>query len=261
MTEPNHEPLVLSDLREGVAVFTLNDPEKRNPLSKPMLEELSARLREAETDPAVRAVVIAHRGPAFSAGHNIRELVGAEREDADALFRLSSRLMEQIRTLPKPVIAQVDGLASAAGCQLAASCDLVMAAETATFQTPGVMIGLFCSTPMVPLSRAIPAKKAMEMLLTGRPIGAHEAERLGLVNRVVPVERLADETLALAAEIIAFSGETIGIGKQAFYKQLPLPLEAAYELARDTMTRNAMTEDAQEGMSAFLEKRPPIFKH
>ncbi|MCH8885947.1 MAG: MmgE/PrpD family protein [SAR324 cluster bacterium] len=136
-----------------------------------------------------------------------------------------------------------------------------VAAETAAFQTPGVMIGLFCSTPMVPLSRAIPTKKAMEMLLTGRPIDAHEAERLGLVNRVVPAERLADETLALAAEIIAYSAETIAMGKQAFYRQLPLPIEAAYDVARETMTANAMTGDAQEGMSAFLEKRPPIFKH
>lgn len=261
MTESNPEPLILVEHREGVAVFTLNDPDKRNTLSTAMLEELSARLREAGEDPAVRAVIIAHRGPAFSAGHNIRELVGAERETAEALFRLSSEMMQQIRNLPKPVIAQIEGLASAAGCQLAASCDLVLAAETASFQTPGVMIGLFCSTPMVPLSRAIPAKKAMEMLLTGRPIDACEAERLGLVNRVIPAERLADETLDLAAEIITFSGETIGMGKLAFYRQLPLPLEEAYEIARETMTRNAMTEDAQEGMSAFLEKRPPNFKH
>ena len=261
MTESKDEPLVLSDLREGVAIYTLNDPQKRNPLSKAMLEELGGRLREAEADPAVRAVVIAHRGPVFSAGHNIRELVGADQEATAALFRLSSAMMGQIRNLPKPVIAQVEGLASAAGCQLAATCDLIVAAETAAFQTPGVMIGLFCSTPMVPLSRAIPTKKAMEMLLTGRPIDAHEAERLGLVNRVVPAERLADETLALAAEIIAYSAETIGMGKQAFYRQLPLPIEAAYDVARETMTANAMTGDAQEGMSAFLEKRPPIFKH
>ena len=172
----------------------------------------------------MRAVVIAHSGPVFSAGNNIRELVGADQEAAAALFRLSSAMMGQIRNLPKPVIAQVEGLASAAGCQLAATCDLIVAAETAAFQTPGVMIGLFCSTPMVPLSRAIPTKKAMEMLLTGRPIDAHEAERLGLVNRVVPAERLADETLALAAEIIAYGAETIAMGKQAFYRQLPLPI-------------------------------------
>ena len=261
MSESNNEPLVLSEIRERVAILTLNDPKKRNPLSKAMLEELSGRLREAETDPAVRAVILAHAGPVFSAGHNIRELVGAKREEAEALFRLSSGLMEQIHALPKPVIAQVEGLASAAGCQLAATCDLIVAAETAAFQTPGVMIGLFCSTPMVPLSRAIPAKKAMEMLLTGSTIDAHEAERLGLVNRVVPAERLAEETLALAVGIIAYSGETIAMGKEAFYRQLPLPLDAAYQLARETMTRNAMTEDAQEGMLAFLEKRPPVFKH
>jgi enoyl-CoA hydratase/carnithine racemase len=261
MTEPNNEPLILVEHREGVAALTLNDPEKRNPLSTAMLEEISARLREAEADPAVRAIIIAHHGPAFSAGHNMRELVGAEREAAEALFRLSAGVMEQIRNLPMPVIAQIEGLASAAGCQLAASCDLVLAAETAAFQTPGVMIGLFCSTPMVPLSRAIPAKKAMEMLLTGRPIDAHEAERLGLVNRVIPAERLADETLDLAAEILTYSGDTIRMGKKAFYQQLPLPIGEAYELVRETMTENAMTEDAQEGMSAFLEKRPPNFKN
>ena len=201
------------------------------------------------------------RGEKPARGEQTRGVGGADQEAAGALFRLSSAMMGQIRNRPKPVIAQVEGLASAAGCQLAATCDLIVAAETAAFQTPGVMIGLFCSTPMVPLSRAIPTKKAMEMLLTGRPIDAHEAERLGLVNRVVPAERLADETLALAAEIIAYSAETIAMGKQAFYRQLPLPIEAAYDVARETMTANAMTGDAQEGMSAFLEKRPPVFKH
>lgn len=254
-------PLVLCDQREGVATLTLNDPRKRNVLSRAMLEALQEQLNALREDTSVRAVIIAATGPVFSSGHDMKELVGAELREAEALFAKSAQVMESARLLPKPVIAQVAGLASAAGCQLVASCDLVVAADTATFQTPGVMIGLFCSTPMVPLSRAVPAKKALEMLFTGRAIGAAEAERAGLVNRVVPADRLAEETFALAREIIQYSSYTLAVGKEAFYKQLPLSQSQAYEVGREAMARNAVAEDAQEGMSAFLEKREPHYKH
>ena len=169
--------------------------------------------------------------------------------------------MELIRTFPKPVIAEVQGLASAAGCQLVASCDLVVASKNAGFQTPGVKIGLFCSTPAVPLSRVIPPKKAMEMLLTGEPIAAEEAERVGLVNRVVDPERLSEETTSLARRIIAYSGETIGLGKETFYKQLPLNHEEAYQVAKEAMVKNNLMEDAKEGISSFLQKRTPRWKN
>lgn len=261
ISETKPEPLILYDFRDGVAILTLNNPAKRNSLSREMLELLNEQLIATEQDDAVRAIIIAHQGPVFSSGHNIRELVGVRERKAGELYELSAGIMDHIRQMSKPVIAQVEGLAAAAGCQLAASCDLIVAAESASFQTPGVMIGLFCSTPMVPLSRAVSPKKAMEMLLTGRPIGAAEAERAGLVNRVVPAETLAAETLALARDIIQYSAHTLALGKAAFYRQLPLPIPEAYELARDTMTCNTMTEDAQEGMTAFLEKRPPKFKH
>jgi enoyl-CoA hydratase/carnithine racemase len=196
----------------------------------------------------------------FSSGHDLRDLVGAGEEDVGALFAHSATLMERMHALPKPIIAQVQGLASAAGLQLAASCDLIVAAETATFQTPGVRIGLFCSTPMVPLSRAVPPKKALEMLFTGRPVSAQEAERMGLVNRVVPAERLAAATLELAEDIVQYSADTLGLGKRAFYRQLPLDEHAAYVVGREAMARNSQTEDAQEGMAAFLQKRPPRFR-
>jgi enoyl-CoA hydratase/carnithine racemase len=254
------KPLVLSAIREGVATLTLNNPARRNTLSMPMMEALIGHLEALRDDPAVRAILIAANGPVFSSGHDLKELVGSERDKVSAAFARSTALMELIRAIPKPVIAQVAGLASAAGCQLIASCDLVVAADTAGFQTPGVMIGLFCSTPMVPLSRAVPAKKAMEMLLTGRSIDAQEAERHGLVNRVVPAPRLAGEADALAREIIQYSAYTIAVGKAAFYKQLPLEECEAYQVGREAMTRNALAEDGQEGMSAFLEKRKPRFK-
>ena len=260
-TAPAAAPLILHTLDQGVAILTLNNPRKRNILSRAMLADLEARLREAEADPSVRALIVAHEGPVFSSGHNMSDLVGAGEGDAAELFETSAGLMEYIRLMSKPVIGQIAGLASAAGCQLAASCDLIVAADTASFQTPGVMIGLFCSTPMVPLSRAVPPKKAMEMLLTGHPVSAAEAERMGLVNRVVPPERLAAETLALARDITRYSAHTLALGKQAFYRQLPLPVGEAYRVAREAMTRNSQTEDAQEGMSAFLEKRPPKFRH
>jgi len=251
---------VLREVLDGVAILTLNHPEKRNALSRAMLDALRAHLDWVAAEPRVRAVIIRAVGPAFSAGHDLRELVDGREEDYTTLFARCTEVMEAIRTLPKPVIAQVHAIATAAGCQLAASCDLVVASEDATFATPGVRIGLFCTTPGVALARAVGPKKAMEMLLTGRPINAREAEQAGLVNRVVPADRLAEETMALARQIITASGYTLGIGKRAFYEQVPLDRPHAYEVASRAMVENALAPDAQEGMKAFLEKRPPKWR-
>ena len=251
------EPLVLSQIVDRVAILTLNHPQKRNPLSRAMLACLREQLNRIAADDAVRAVIIRAAGPVFSAGHDLREMVGATEADHRALFALCSEVMEAIRTLPKPVIAEVQGVATAGGCQLVASCDLVVAAENASFATPGVKIGLFCTTPAVPLVRVVPTKKAMEMLLTGEPISAREAERIGLVNRVVSVEQLHDQTMKLARQIISASASTLALGKRAFYQQLPLDFPAAYQFAQGVMVENALAPAAQEGIEAFLEKRPP----
>jgi enoyl-CoA hydratase/carnithine racemase len=249
--------LVLCEIVDGVALLTLNHPEKRNALSCAMLAALREHLARIPTDDAVRAVILRAVGPVFSSGHDLRELVGTTREGDAALFAVCTDVMEAIRLLPQPVIAQVHGLATAAGCQLVASCDLVVASENASFATPGVKIGLFCTTPGVAVARAVPAKKAMEMLLTGEPISACEAERLGLVNRVVPADRLADETMALARQIIRAPREVVALGKRAFYEQIVLDRPTAYAGAQKVMVENALAADAQEGMRAFLEKRPP----
>ncbi len=251
------DPLVLYEVADRVAILTLNHPARRNALSRALLEALKTHLRSIAADPDVRAVIIRAVGPAFSAGHDLRELVDGREEEYTSLFALCTEVMEAVRILPKPVIAQVHAVATAAGCQLAATCDLVVASEDATFATPGVRIGLFCTTPGVALSRAVGPKKAMEMLLTGRPISAREAEQAGLVNRVVPADRLAEETTALAQQIITGSGYTLGIGKRAFYQQLPLDRPSAYDVAQRVMVENTLAPDAQEGMKAFLEKRPP----
>ncbi|HZT83126.1 MAG TPA: enoyl-CoA hydratase [Gemmataceae bacterium] len=250
-------PLVLYEVVDAVAVLTLNHPEKRNALSRALLTQLKQQLDRAAADAAAKAVVLRAAGPVFSSGHDLRELSGGGEEDSESLFALCTEVMETIRKLPKPVIAQVQGLATAAGCQLAATCDLVVAAEGASFATPGVKIGLFCSTPAVALSRAVGPKKAMEMLLTGTPIPAAEAERAGLVNRVVPADRLEEEAMALARQVVAASGYVLAVGKRAFYEQLPLDRPAAYAVAQRAMVENARAPDAQEGIRAFLEKRPP----
>lgn len=247
------KPLVLMETRDRVATLTLNHPEKRNALSWAMLTCLRDQL--GRLDPSVRVVILRAEGPVFSAGHDLRELVGES--DAVGLFALCTEVMLEIRRLAQPVIAQVHGLATAAGCQLVATCDLVVASEEASFATPGVKIGLFCTTPGVALARAVPPKKAMEMLLTGTPVGAAEAERIGLVNRVVPKEQLAEATWQLVQRICDASGYTVALGKRAFYEQLPLTCAAAYDLAQPIMVENAQARDAQEGMRAFLEKRPP----
>jgi enoyl-CoA hydratase/carnithine racemase len=249
--------LVLCEVQDRIAFLTLNHPEKRNALSRSMLASLKEHLAQIASDRNAKVVVLRAAGPVFSAGHDLRELVGGDEKEYAALFSLCTEVMEAIRRLPQPVIAQVHGLATAAGCQLAATCDLVVAAEDAAFATPGVKIGLFCTTPAVALARAVTAKKAMEMLLTGGSISAEEAERAGLVNRVVPAARLAEETTKLAQQICAASSCTVALGKRAFYEQLPLDRPAAYEIAQKAMVQNAVAADAQEGMRAFLEKRPP----
>lgn len=247
------KPLVLTETVDRIAILTLNHPEKRNVLSRAMLNCLRDRL--ADLAASVRVVILAAEGPVFSAGHDLRELVGGSARDAAEIFELCTEVMLALRRLPQPVIGRVRGLATAAGCQLAASCDLVVAAEDAAFATPGVQIGLFCTTPGVALARAIPPRKALEMLLTGEPIRADEAERLGLVNRVVPKEQLAEATLELARRIAVASAATVALGKRAFYEQLPLACPAAYDLAQPIMVENVGMPDAQQGMRAFLGEK------
>jgi enoyl-CoA hydratase/carnithine racemase len=240
--------------------LTLNRPQKRNALSLALLEALAAKLDSIAADPSVRVVVLGGAGPAFCAGHDLAEMVGRSEADYHALFRLCSDVMLRLRRLPQPVIARVHGLATAAGCQLVAACDLAVAAEEATFATPGVKIGLFCTTPMVPLVRTIAPRAALEMLLTGQPISARAALERGLVNRVVPAGQLDDTVQELADSILAASAQTVALGKRAFYEGLSLSEEAAYDAATCVMTDNALHQDAQEGMRAFLEKRKPRCK-
>jgi enoyl-CoA hydratase/carnithine racemase len=244
--------------RKGPAAWlTLDRPDKRNALSLALLERLHEVLQELADEPAVRVVVLAARGPVFCAGHDLAEMVGATEPACHELFALCSRVMLQFRRLPQPVIARVQGLATAAGCQLVAACDLAVAAEAAAFATPGVKVGLFCTTPMVPLVRAVPPKAALEMLLTGVPISARRAYELGLVNRVVPAEQLDAAVQEYVDLLLASSPLTLRLGKAAFYEQLALDEETAYMRATDVMTDNAVCRDAQEGMRAFLEKRKP----
>jgi enoyl-CoA hydratase/carnithine racemase len=244
----------------GVVRLTLNRPERRNALSCGLLSRLEAALVNIEADPAARVVVLAGRGPVFCSGHDLGEMVGCGEDEYRSLFALCTRVMLGLRRLPQPVIARVHGLATAAGCQLVAACDLAVAAEEAKFATPGVKVGLFCTTPMVPLVRAVPAKAAFEMLVTGQPINARRALELGLVNRVVPASDLDLAVQEFADAILAASPLTVRIGKRAFYDQLALDEKTAYERACAVMTDNALCHDAQEGMNAFLQKRRPEWK-
>ena len=253
----NAAPYVLTEIRERVGFITLNRPEKRNPLSLPMILAIHKALDEFEADKEVKAIILRAGGPVFSAGHDLAEVLTLDEEGVSSLLDQCTDMMEKVRLIHKPVIAQVHALATAAGCQLVASCDLVVASETAAFQTPGVKIGLFCSTPMVPLSKVIPPKIALEMLLTGQPLPAHAAAAHGLVNRVTKPEKLEEETMALARQIIAYAGFVLGLGKEAFYKQLPMGMRDSYAVGKDAMLRNLPAPDAQEGISAFVEKRPP----
>jgi enoyl-CoA hydratase/carnithine racemase len=244
--------------RDGaIATVVLNRPEKRNALSLELLTELRGCLHEISADRATRMVILRANGQAFSAGHDLGEMVGCDGPFAQRLFEVCTEVMLGLRNLPQPVIAQVHAIATAAGCQLVASCDLVVASENARFATPGVKIGLFCSTPMVAVSRAIGAKKCMEMLLTGEPLSAREAQAAGLVNRVVAPDDLAKETRALADKILSSSSTIVSLGKRAFYRQLELSEPQAYDYAQEVMAANARAPDAQEGMRAFLEKRAP----
>ena len=247
--------------RDGeVAVLTLNRPTKRNALSLGLMEEVLAALGEVAADRSVAAVVLRGAGPAFCAGHDLAEMTGLDVAAYRRIFDTCTRMMNAVQAVPQPVIAQVHGIATAAGCQLVATCDLAVAEEGARFATPGVKIGLFCSTPMVPLTRAVGRKKALEMLLTGEYLDAHEARAFGLVNRVVSAAALADETLSLARKVAAASPLVLGLGKQAFYAQADLPQPQAYAYAKEVMSLNAMAADAQEGICAFLEKRRPAWK-
>jgi enoyl-CoA hydratase/carnithine racemase len=259
-------PLVLREDLDDVAVVTLNRPETRNSLSEAMLCALGEALTALDGERHVRAVVLAANGPAFSAGHDLKELT-ARRADADSgrdFFRhvmtTCSAVMQQIVRLPRPVIAAIQGPASAAGCQLVASCDLAVASETARFATPGVDIGLFCSTPMVALSRNVARKHAMEMLLTGDMISAEDAMRIGLVNRVVPPGTALEEAIKLARKIAAKSAHVVKIGKEAFYRQLEMGLADAYAYASQVMVENMMARDAEEGIGAFVQKRTPTWE-
>jgi enoyl-CoA hydratase/carnithine racemase len=253
-------PTLLRRDAEGVAWLTMNRPAARNALSVALMDALIDALDRIAADKAVRVVVIGGAGPAFCAGHDLRELrANPGREATEALFAQCSALMTRIVRLPKPVIARVHGIATAAGCQLVASCDLAVAAADARFATPGVNIGLFCSTPMVALSRAVGRKPAMEMLLTGDLIDAARARELGLINRVVPPDGLDAAVAALAGQIAGKSALTLAIGKEAFYRQAEMELDDAYRYAAAAMTRNMLARDAGEGIDAFLQKRPPIW--
>ena len=251
------QPLVTHHVHDGIALLTLNNPARRNALSSAMMEELRRRLTDAGDSPDVRVVVIAARGPVFSSGHDLRELTAGDFEDQTLVFALCTDLMETIRLLPKPVIASVQGLATAAGCQLVATCDLAVASEDAAFATPGVDIGLFCTTPAVALGRAVPAKLAMEMLLTGEPVSAHDALSSGLLNRVVPAGELHEATLSLARKVASAPTSAVSIGKPAFYRQMSLDRPQAYQVAQKVMVENLQHPDATEGIDAFLQKRQP----
>ena len=244
----------------GTARVTLNRPDRRNALSLALMAELRETLEALGADPATRAIVIAGAGPGFSAGHDLGELVGRDAEFYDRVFDECTRLMETVHRVPQPVIARVHGVATAAGCQLVAACDLAIAEEGARFATPGVRIGLFCSTPMVPLSRAIGRKRALEMLLTGRMVDAATARDWGLVNDVVPADELDAAVAALAERVAEASPRTLAIGKQAFYEQVERDEAGAYELTKGVMAANAQIADAQEGICAFLDKRPPVWR-
>jgi enoyl-CoA hydratase/carnithine racemase len=251
---------LLVDQDGPTAVVTMNRPDRRNALSVDLMCELIGCFTSLSKSSEVRAIILAAKGPAFSSGHDLRELQDQTIAEYRHVFDVCTELMTVIQTIPQPVIAEVAGIATAAGCQLVATCDLAVAAEQSSFATPGVRIGLFCTTPMVALTRAIGRKRALEMLLTGRSIDAHEAEEWGLVNRVVPTAKLREETRALAALIAEASPLTVSIGKQAFYAQIDLDQPKAYSYAKEMMTLNAMAEDAQDGIGAFLEKRKPCWR-
>jgi enoyl-CoA hydratase/carnithine racemase len=244
---------------DSIALVTLNRPQRRNALSLALMRELIDCLEEIGSRRDLRAVILAANGRVFSSGHDLSEMVGREESEYKQIFAVCTELMAKVQSIPQPVIAEVQGMATAAGCQLVATCDLVIAAEEAAFATPGVRIGLFCTTPMVAVSRVVGRKRAMEMLLTGEPIDAHTAADWGLVNRVVAAAELRTETLKLARRIAEAGELVVALGKHAYYAQIDLDQSDAYDYAQGVMTQNALAGDAQEGISAFLEKRTPCW--
>ena len=260
-TAENDGPMLLREDTGGVAYLTLNRPRARNALSLEMLGEVNQTLDAIKEDQSVRAVVIAGNGPAFCAGHDIRQLrSNPKRAYYKETFAACARMMLGVMRLPQPVLARVQGIATAAGCQLVATCDLAVATEDATFATPGVHIGLFCSTPMVALSRNVGRKEAMEMLILGEPVNAARAKEIGLVNAVVHATKLDAKILEMTYKITSKSSLTIATGKEAFYRQLENGVEDAYVYASEVMVQNMMAEDAEEGMSAFIDKRQPVWR-
>lgn len=247
------------DAASPVSRLTMAWPEKRNALSVQMMNEITRGLRELSASPDVRAIILGADGPAFSAGHYLTEMIDKDINHQRFVFDTCVEMMERVQNIPQPVIAEVPGIATAAGCQLVATCDLVVASEEARFATPGVKIGLFCTTPMVALSRAVGRKRAMQMLLTGELVDAPTASQWGLVNTVVPKDRLREESETLAEKVADASSLVVSLGKQAFYTQIDLDQGKAYDYAKEVMSMNAMAVDAQEGMTAFLEKRAPCW--
>ena len=254
---PSHANAELS--LQSIVTVRLNRPQQMNLLTRGMINALKEAIASLGADKTVGVIVLAAEGKAFCAGHDLKDMHGQPQPDVEELFASCAELMEQVRLCPKPVIAQVQGVAVAAGCQLVASCDLAMAADTARFGTTGIKAGLFCSSPMVPLSRLVSPKKALEMLMTGEVISAQVAEKNGLINHAVPGEALEAETLKLAAQIARHSQWALALGKSAFYQQLELPMKEAYDVGWRTMAHNAGAPDGQEGFAAFLEKRPPRY--
>ncbi len=246
-----------------IGIIALDRPDKRNALSLELMIEMIGLLRDVGKDPNVHVLILKGNGPAFCAGHDMSEMVGKEKDinRFRKIFGICSEMMLLLHEIPQPVIAQVHGIATAAGCQLVAACDLAVASEDARFATPGVKIGLFCTTPMVPLVRAIGRRRALYMLLTGNFIDAHHAEKFGLVNEVVPLSELEEKTRLMAKEIASYSSKTISIGKEAFYSQIDMEESLAYHYAKEVIASNCMTYDAQEGMTAFLEKRDPRWEN
>ena len=266
MNKSSNNILRKDEVEDGMLRLTLDDQENKNALSKTMMEQLKDSLNSASLDDSVKVIVIAATGDVFSSGHNLKEITDA-RENKDAgeayfnsLFNLCSSLMQLIVNCKKPIIAEVNGVATAAGCQLVASCDLAISSDSSMFATPGVNIGLFCSTPMVALSRNVKKKDAMKMLLTGDMIDAKEAKRLSLINDFVPGDQLTESVIDLAKKIASKSLLTVKIGKEAFYKQSELSLSDAYEYTVKIMTENTLNDDAKEGISSFLEKRKPTWR-
>lgn len=252
--------ILKTEMNGPVAVLTLNRPDRRNALSLGLMRELISELERIEPNQAIQAVILSAAGPVFCSGHDLSEMTGRTESEYRELFDTCTQLMLKLQSIPQPVIAEVQGTATAAGCQLVATCDLAVASDLAVFATPGVRIGLFCSTPMVALTRAVGRKRAMQMLLTGETIDANTAADWGLVNTVVKAEALRTASLELALRIAQVSPAVVGIGKQAYYAQIELPVGAAYDLTKEVMTGNAQSDDAQEGISAFLSKRQPDWR-